>query len=387
MLVIVSLAAMTNANYYLITSLSMTLRPNQLDLKQLCTALDAIRIDNFDNLSNVQLANQCDDYVARIVMAISHLHNTGLNQTTVNFNGQQTIVRRFDENELLRCLFILQHISDGLRRGILVAKRGILYYYMHRLGKDVKDSFPNALKRTINGIGIPAARLYSTEPTTKAYGDLCFTNVETRVKYDLLEREHLDLSILKYSKWKVDRVGQIKRIIVVEKATLFRQIIQTDFHKKMDAIIITDGGFSTSQGRAWLRNFREWLRIDENECYGVGDYGPYGYSVLHSFGYAKDPIKSENIFRTRLKIVVTHSLMTSFPEARNAENTKFSEADLNIFKFLFDEKNEFFKNNRNVRTNQLIKMYKGKFKCDVDLLDIEKLLEAVKRVIELGIVM
>lgn len=301
-------------------------------------------------------------------------------------NGQQTTVHRFDNNRLLRSLFILEHIGDGLRRGILTTKRGILYYYMHRFGKEFKDSFVKAFKYTMNGIGIPTNRMLTTEPTTLAFGNLCIKNVKTGVTFDLLKMDQLDMSITE-DDWEIVSKGNITRIIVIEKATLFRQMKQTNFHEKMEALLMTDRGFATFQGKVSLYKFRKMLGISENECYGVGDYGPYGYSVLHSFGYAKDPIKCENIFRTRLQIVMTPALMHNFPEARNAENTDFSDADVNIFKFLLNDKNQFFKHNGKMRWNQLKKMYQRNFKCDVDLLDIEKLLAALEIVIKSGLTM
>ena len=76
--------------------------------------------------------------------------------------------------------------------------------------------------------------------------------------------------------------------------------------------------------------------------------------------------------------------MSNFPEVMTSMNMKFSDADLNIFKFLLNKENEFFKENGELRMDQLKKMWKRNYKCDIDLLCIKKLLVALEIAIKSG---
>ena len=118
------------------------------------------------------------------------------------------------------------------------------------------------------------------------------------------------------------------------------------------------------------------LNISDDKCYGVGDYGPWGWEVLHSFSFVKNPIECENVYNTNLKIVITPAFMTNFSEVKNTENTAFTDADKKIFKFLANPENKF------KRFDQLKKMYVRQFKCDLDLLDFQKLLKAIEYAID-----
>ena len=128
---------------------------------------------------------------------------------------------------------------------------------------------------------------------------------------------------------------------------------------------------------------RSIFAVSRLRC-GIGDYGPYGYALLHSYSYVKDPIKVENVFQTRVRIIITPAFMYNFPEVMTSMNMKFSDADLNIFKFLLNKENEFFKENGEMRMDQLKKMWKRNYKCDIDLLCIKKLLVALEIAIKSG---
>ena len=130
----------------------------------------------------------------------------------------------------------------------------------------------------------------------------------------------------------------------------------------MNAIIICSSGFPTLLDRAWLHTFRSVLNIPESECYGVGDYGPWAWCLLHAFYFVKDPIKCEDIYNVRLKIVVTPSLMSNFGEVvpRLDEydgDMMFSESDCKAFKYLAEKSHKFVEENGGVRYHQLREMY------------------------------
>ena len=343
---------------------------------------DAIRLTNH-GMTVPQMMQSILAYITQVLLAITFLQNNPLvNQRIININGQQTTIQRNQMSRLLRSLVILEHIQLGLQRGILVSKRGVFYFYLAKLGKEIEDSYSRELKRTMNSLAIPRYKLFSIEKTTSAFGELVIMNDETEEMIDFSKNPMLDMSILEYEKWKIIGSGDIKRIIVVEKASIYGQMIQTGFNVELKALVITDRGFSTLQGKGWLYNLRVMLGIKESECYGVGDYGPYGWQLLHAYYYVKNPIESEKVLGTRLRIVVTPALMHNFPEAMDSKNIAFNQSDLNTFKFLLDTNNKFFEQNGKVRMNQLKKMYERNFKCDLDLLDTEKLLEALVIVIK-----
>ena len=330
-----------------------------------------------------QMLNSIASYATQIMQAVSHLqHNQHVNSIAINVNGQQTTIQRNQISRLTRSLVILDYIQQGLHSGTIVSKRGIFYYYIARLGEEIKDSYDRELKRTMNSLAIPRYKLLSTERTTSAFGELVIMNVETGDIIDFMKNPMLDMSILENEKWKIVGSGNIENIIVVEKSSIYSRMIQTDFHKRMKAILITDRGFPTLLGKAWTFNIRKMLNIDESKCFGVADYGPYGWALLHAYNYVKDPIEFEKALGTRLRIVVTPALMPLF--AKKSMKTDFNASDLNIFKFLLDTNNEFFEHNDKVRMDQLIKMYKRNYKCDLDVLDTENLLDALVRAIESG---
>ena len=336
-------------------------------------------------MTNAQLIAIIDDYLAQHVLALSDLHaNPVWGQVAITIQGQVTIIRRRQTARLIRSLVILEYVGTGLSNGILVPKRGLMYYYIGQLGPEAKSSFPREFKRTVNSLGLPTNLLCSTEPKTLCCGDLHIKNMETGDEFDLLKHCQLDMSIVKGGRYEIVRRGPIERILVIEKASIWRLMVQTDFHKKMNALVITGKGFPSTQCRAWLYNFRIMLSISEENCIGIGDYGPYRYALLHSYSYVKDPIKVENVFQTRVRIIITPAFMSNFPEVMTSMNMKFSDADFNIFKFLLNEENEFFKENGELRMDQLKKMWKRKYKCDIDLLCTKKLLAALKMAIESG---
>jgi len=335
-------------------------------------------------MATPNLLNIIDVYLARYVNALSYLHaNPHVGYQDITVGGQVTRVQRFQTSRLMRSLVILTHVGLALRNGTLVSKRGLLYYYLSHFGKNGKNHFVPELKRTLNSINAPMHAVCSTEPTAKAYGDLSIRFKKTGLVIDLRLTNLLDDSVLEGGDFEILRKGQrIDKIIVVEKATIFRQMKKLKFDETMNALLFTDGGFPTTQGKAWLVTFRVALGISEDKCYGVGDFGPYGWSLLHAFAYVKNPIKCQDVYKTCLKIVVTPALiLPNFLEARQVENGELTEHDYNTFGFLLDEKNEFFKHNRGVRLDQLKKMYDGGFKCDLDVLDIKNLLRVIAHAI------
>ena len=218
-------------------------------------------------MTNAQLIAIIDDYLAQHVLALSDLHaNPVWGQVAITIQGQVTIIRRRQTARLIRSLVILEYVGTGLSNGILVPKRGLMYYYIGQLGPEAKSSFPREFKRTVNSLGLPTNLLCSTEPKTLCCGDLDIKNMETGDEFDLLKHCQLDMSIVKGGRYEIVRRGHIERILVIEKASIWRLMVQTDFHKKMNALVITGKGFPSTQCRAWLYNFRIMLSISEENC-------------------------------------------------------------------------------------------------------------------------
>lgn len=337
-------------------------------------------------MSRQDVINSIDEYLAEHVVAISQLHtNAALPHVDITINGSVTRIFRFQTNRLLRALVVLEHIGRALDLGTLVTQRGIRYYYLHRFGKKEEHSFAKALKMTVNCLNVPSNLLYLTEPNTLAFGLLKLQS-STGIIWDLAsnsEGTQLGREILKPAAFKViGELGRIKRIIHVEKRTIFRQMVQMRWDKTMEAVIVCSQGWPRVTDKAWIHTLRGVLQIPEDMCSSVCDYGPHGFAITHSFAFVKNPIHCENVFKTRLKIVVTPNLMSNFPEAMAAKNTEFKEADINMFKFLVKDENMFLSTNREVRGNQLKKMLEKRFKCDLDLLDIQKLLKALELAIK-----
>ena len=61
---------------------------------------------------------------------------------------------------------------------------------------------------------------------------------------------------------------------------------------------------------------------------------------------------------------------------------KFEYPDLNMFDFLVDTNNRFFEKNGGARMSHLRGMYIRGFKADLDLLDINKLLDASEKTLQ-----
>ena len=173
----------------------------------------------------------------------------------------------------------------------------------------------------------------------------------------------------------------VTQIIVNEKATIFRLMVQPRWDKKMNALLRCPKGFPDQSTKAWLHTFRNMMNIAESQCIDVCDYGPYGWAILNSFQSVKDPIECENVFCTRLGIVMTPAFMSNFPEV--GRSNTFSASDLNTFKFLLDPSNKFADVNREIRLNQLKKMFDGETKADLDSLDIAKPLSALEQTIKI----
>ena len=330
--------------------------------------------------------NIIDTYVAQMVMAFSHLQNNpAVANYSITVNGQITVVQRNHINRLMRSVAILESVANGLRNGILATKRGVFYYYLGQLGEDCKSSFARELKRTCNNLNLPSTSLISTEPSTVAYGKVDVTNMATGVSFDLSIGDGvlLDGSILKHEIKITAKSGKtITRLIVVEKACVLRAMARAGFDERMNAILVTGKGFTTLITNAWVKGFTTCLMIDEDNCFGVCDFGPYGWSILHSYAYAKDPIKCENALRTPLRIVVTPAFMSNYPEAKYTKNSTLSSYDMNMFKFLLDTENKFFEKNAKARLNQLNTMFLRNYKCDLDLLDIKRLLVGLELAIK-----
>ena len=71
-------------------------------------------------------------------------------------------------------MMILFHVKDHLSNGLLVTRRGIMYYYCHLFGKDKKGSFSDDLKKAANQVNVASCNLYLTEPNTLVFGNVIF---------------------------------------------------------------------------------------------------------------------------------------------------------------------------------------------------------------------
>ena len=329
-------------------------------------------------MPTANILNLFDTLLASWLMAITFLHaNPHIASTVMNVNGQATTVRRYQTAQLIRTMVILFHVGDALRNGSMATWRGVLYFTISQVGKKIKGYFSKDVKRVCNTLNLPKHLLCKSESTAMAHGDLRIKNIETGVVINLLELSVLDDSILRSSKFEILHKGEgIDKVIVIEKRTIYHRMVEAGFDKTMNAILLTDMGFPSLQGKAWLRLIMKALNISDDKCYGVGDYGPIGWEVLHSYYFVKNPIECENVYNTNLKIVITPAFMTNFSEVKNTENTAFTDADKKIFKFLANPENKF------KRFDQLKKMYVRQFKCDLDLLDFQKLLKAIEYAID-----
>ena len=337
-------------------------------------------------MTRANIINLFDTLLASWLMAITLLHaNPHLPSTVMNVNGQATTVHRYQTAQLIRTMVILSYVGEALRDGSMATWRGVMYFTISQVGKKIKSYFYKDVKRVCNTLNLPKHVLCKTESTAMAFGDLRIKNVETGVVINLLELSVLDDSILKSNKFELLHKGKVDKVIVVEKRTIYHRMVEAGFDKTMNAILLTDMGIPSLQGKAWLRLIIKALNISDDKCYGVCDFGPYGWEVLHSYYFVKNPIECENVYNTNMKIVMTPALMTNnFPEAKHTENTAFTKADKKIFKFLLKPENQFIKDLK--RFDQLKMMYEGQFKCDLDLLDFETLLVVIEYAINRGYV-
>ena len=355
----------------------------------LLSVFDCIRIDSQDRTNN-QIIQDIDNNLAQHVLALSFLHaNPAVPSRTITINGTNTVIQRNQTARLKRTLCLLQHVRNALGIGLLVGLRGIKYVYAHRFGKDVaKSSFAREIKRTVNSLNLHPSSLYTTEESTLAFGEVTITNMTTGEKIDLSATGGtiLNRSIFSARQLKFETNGkaEVNMLIVVEKATITRLLIGARFDKTMNAVLITDRGYPSGVGKAWVHALANGLKIKDENRLGLCDFGPHGWSVLHSFEHVKDPIVCESAYSTRLRIVVTPAFMTNFPEARHAKNTELTTSDYNMFKYLLADDTEFFDKVDDMRYGQLKEMYRGKYKCDLDFVLPQKLLPALESAIKDG---
>lgn len=224
-----------------------------------------------------------------------------------------------------------------------------------------------------------------TRASTRGYAAIVIKEVKSGKVFDLSTDD--DGTLLKNEiltgEWKIIS-GKPEWLIVVEKASIFSLMIQLGWAKEMNAIIICCKGFPRLTDRAWVYSFRMMFNIDQKNCIGICDYGPYGYTLINSFLHAKDPIEKENVYQTRLALAITPAFIgANFPETlqgiiNGTRTAELDEADYKIIKFLVDKSNRFFETNDGVRMAQLRELVERGFKLDLDAIPIIRLLDALR---------
>ena len=66
---------------------------------------------------------------------------------------------------------------------------------------------------------------------------------------------------------------------------------------------------------------------------------PCGWKLQGSYRFTMNPMKCEDVYRTRLNVVVTPALMSNYTEITGEKS--FTKSDLAIFKCLVNEHHEF----------------------------------------------
>ena len=325
--------------------------------------------------------------------------NPALPHVDITVNGNVTRITRFNMNLFNRAVVILAPVYHHLVGNMHIARRGLYYYYCHRFGKGDSKQFSNDLKSTLKILDMPGPALsIKDESNTHVHGQLVmeihFKNKPVKIidlnddaMGTLLGDEAFCADNQIGDVVKVELVVKegftVDRVIVIEKQCVFEAMIQAGWGEKMNAILITPKGYPSKNSKVWLWKFRTALRIREDQCIAVTDYNSCGRGIGHSHqlnsfaGYEK--------YVTRLMVAFHSAVLCNFPlvvnHARNSKESKFSKGDNDMFSNLFKKETKYYEEVNDARFAELVEMYNGQFKLDLDAVILEYGVDLLLRVL------
>lgn len=142
---------------------------------------------------------------------------------------------------------------------------------------------------------------------------------------------------------KIETKGQIRFILIVEKFTIYSDLIDLGFHRKHKCVVITSKGFPDIATRSLVRKLSDELKVP---IYGLVDMNAYGISILSIFMVGSQNRAFDNLHLSVPRLVwigVVPSDVAKLPEIPSTPMTSTECAMLNTLKDLPHPQAHLFK--------------------------------------------